>query len=76
MTTSDFDEDKSEGVDGLWSYSPERRSVGPDFRRADGTRIGTVEYPNEIAEYQIDTGIRSPDAVQGALVVAAQHREL
>jgi hypothetical protein len=70
VAMSDFDENMSESVDGLWSYSPEH-AVDSALRRTDGTRIGSIRYPNTTTEYFMDTGIRGPKATQGGLIAAS-----
>ena len=47
-----FDEDRSEGRDGLWSYG--------GFK--------TFRYPGCKNDYAMDTGVRSPIAAEGSLV--------
>jgi hypothetical protein len=69
VTARDFDHTESEAELGMWSYSP-ARVLGTDVRAADGNQIGSLWYPNCTDEYMIDTGIRGPQAAQGALVAA------
>jgi hypothetical protein len=64
-----FDQTASHSVGGLWSYSPER-DVDASLRQPDGHRIGSFEYTTETGEFLIDTGVRSEQAEQGALMIA------
>jgi uncharacterized protein YegL len=74
VTARDFDYSESEAEQGLWSYNP-ARVLGADVRAVNGSEIGSVWYPNCTAEYMIDTGIRGPQAAQGALVAAVDARQ-
>jgi hypothetical protein len=73
-----FDQTASHGVDGMWSYSPER-DIDSSLRQADGHRIGSFavaasaagfQNPPQSGEFLIDTGVRGEDAEQGALMIA------
>lgn len=70
VSVTDFDFSKSVTVDGLWSYNPERALRMP-LRRPDGSRIGQIKYPNSTTSYYMDTGIRGPQATEGAVLVAS-----
>lgn len=52
VAATDFDTSLSEDVQGLWSYGGAK----------------SFHYPNCVTDYMMDTGARSPDAEQGALV--------
>jgi hypothetical protein len=69
VSAREFDYDKSESEDGLWSYNP-ARAIGADLFATSGAKIGDFFYPNCTSDYMIDTGIRGPQAAQGALVAA------
>jgi hypothetical protein len=69
VSISDFDFDKSAGVEGLWSYNPERALQQSALY--DGHPTGDFRYPNEPTNYQMDTGVRGPQASEGALVIAS-----
>jgi hypothetical protein len=69
VSADEFDYAKSEGEDGLWSYNP-ARALGKDIRGASGAEIGDFWYPNCTGDFMMDTGIRGPQAAQGALVAA------
>ena len=69
VPTRDFDYAKSESEDGLWSYNP-ARALGKDVLGASGAAVGDFFYPNCTTDYMMDTGIRGPQAAQGALVAA------
>jgi hypothetical protein len=56
IAASDFDEDLSQSVSGLWSYGP--------------ASAGTYAYPGTMHDYMVDTGIRSSRASDGALRIA------
>jgi hypothetical protein len=69
VSVADFDFARSETVDGLWSYNPER-ALQMMLPRPDGSRIGTFAYPAVTDPYYMDTGIRGPQATEGGLLVA------
>lgn len=62
----DFDFALSNSEAGMWSY-PGAAGV---ITRPDDSVRGYYEYPNDSRELMMDTGIRSADANDGALVVA------
>lgn len=65
-----FDWSKSHKQAGMSSYAgadPERRDRARV--RADGSVVGRVNYPASAGPFQIDTGIRSASAHEGALVL-------
>lgn len=75
VSASEFDHGRSEGEDGLWSYDP-RTIVSPMPERDDGIDPGVFQYHGESAEpYAMDTGIRSAEAAEGALVAAVDPSE-
>jgi len=58
---NDFDHGVSGDVDGLWSYGAPRI-------RPDGSVVGRLNFPGcGPINYAMDTGIRAPDAANGAL---------
>lgn len=69
LAPDEFSFSKSAGQDGLWSYpaveSIEELEVGPH-----GFQAGLYRYPGCPHPYLMDTGIRSRDAENGALVIA------
>lgn len=69
---ADFDDATSTAEAGLWSYEP-ARVLGTDITR-NGFAVGTLQYPNTTEEYRIDTGVRGPQALQGALRAATDAR--
>jgi hypothetical protein len=69
VSNKDFDFAKSESESGLWSYNP-ARAIGADVRSAEGTKIGDFWYPNCTTNFMMDTGVRGPQAGEGALVAA------
>lgn len=71
VLVEDFDFDASATVDGVWSYGSLLPS-GPRLRE-DGHAAGSFLYPGCPGDYQIDTGVRHPDAPLGGLK-HAHHR--
>jgi len=69
VAMSDFDFETSAGLDGLWSYNPQREI--PDLQSNATLPVGSFRYPNEGTELMMDTGIRNADAAEGALRVAS-----
>lgn len=70
-----FDLTRSAGVDGLWSYG----SVNDEgtFRLRDNDRpVGAFRYPGTSVVYQMDTGIRGPQAGNGRLQCAHDSTEM
>jgi hypothetical protein len=65
-----FDFDKSAAVDGLWSYNALSEIGGQLIVGEDGAR-GAFYFPGCAVDYFMDTGIRGPQAEQGALRVAS-----
>lgn len=60
VPATEFDEEASAGVAGLWSYGP------------DDGRTGVTHYPNSSkGDFRMDTGIRGPAADDGALYTTA-----
>jgi len=69
VSVSDFDLEKSADEDGLWSYG----AMLPDGSlrvREDGRPAGAFHYPNCPTDYMMDTGVRGPQAAEGALRLA------
>jgi hypothetical protein len=65
-----FDWPKSRRTEGMSSYAgadPKRRDRAR--ARPDGSMVGRVNYPASAGPYQIDTGIRSKAASEGALIL-------
>jgi hypothetical protein len=71
IDAAEFDFDRSAGVDGQWSYAPGRAWHALSLR-ANNTVIGSFAYPNSTNEYIMDTGIRGPQAAEGALTLASE----
>ena len=67
---SSFNWQKSRGALGLYSYAgatsdrPQRPRARPD-----GSVVGKLFFPGASEPYLIDTGLRSPDADEGALII-------
>lgn len=66
VPAADFAQHESQGEMGMWSYDPTARLGILN----QGRPIGTFQYPNCTTDYRMDTGIRGPDAVEGALRLA------
>lgn len=65
-----FDWSKSRKPEGMSSYGgadPERRNRARV--REDGSVVGRLNYPASAGPFQVDTGIRSASASEGALVL-------
>lgn len=69
-----FDEPLSTGIEGQWSYGSIQ--AGELREREDGRTVGALHYPNCTTDYRIDTGVRGPDADEGALIHAANQTEM
>jgi hypothetical protein len=63
-----FEVAASSGMEGMWSYNPERALGVSNLH--DGHPTGEFLYPRCTEPYQVDTGIRSAAAEEGALRVA------
>lgn len=74
LTLDAFNFARSADEDGLWSYPP---LTGPEQldMRGDGTFTGSYRYPYCEDPYVMDTGIRSRDAREGALIVGVDPSE-
>jgi hypothetical protein len=70
LTQADFDFERSEAVDGMFSY-PGGVRAGPR-QRPDGTAVGRVVYPGFTVPFYVDRGIRSASATDGALLVTSR----
>ena len=71
-----FDWPKSRRADGMSSYA----GAAPESRdrarvRPDGSVVGRLNYPASAGPYQIDTGIRSKAASEGALVLPSPEED-
>jgi hypothetical protein len=66
-----FDFEKSGGTDGQWSYNP-TRALGRFVLGDRGRLAGSLRYPGCDVDYYMDTGIRSPNATEGALIGAVE----
>jgi hypothetical protein len=69
VTVDEFDWDKSAGMEGEWSYNP-ITAFGDAAFTEQGGLVGQGRYPGCSAPYYKDTGVRAPEAEQGALVIA------
>lgn len=66
VSVDEFDAIKSASIMGLWSFGT--FADGKPRARADGSTVGAVGYPGVTELYLEDTGLRSEDAGNGALV--------
>ena len=70
VAISNFDFDESAGVAGMWSYNP-LFELGHWVQTPQGGLPGEFNYPGDNVSNYMDTGVRGPDAAQGALVMAS-----
>lgn len=66
---AEFELDKSATEAGAWSYNP-TFALNRLVLRDHGSTVGSLYYPGCTTAYYMDTGVRGPQATQGALRVA------